>query len=162
MSILCDTDLEKLLWGGLITPGNLDHINPASIDICIGKTIRVEQQGRFVDLDIPPQGVVFQPGDFALVATLESFNVPNGYAMDLRLKSSTARRGFDHSLAFWADPGYKGVLTMELRNVLQFNSLKIVPGERFAQVIVHKLTGLSAKPYNGKYQNATEVEGAKD
>lgn len=162
MSILCDVDLLYMVDHGLITPANYDHINPASIDICIGKTMQIEQAGRFVSVDIPPEGVSFQPGDFALVATMETFNVPNGYAMDLRLKSSTARRGFDHSLAFWVDPGWQGVLTMEIRNVLQFNALKIVPGQRFAQVVVHKLSGLSARPYRGRYHGAAEVEGAKD
>ncbi len=164
MSILCDVDLEELMRRGLIEEADYELLNPASIDIRVGRTAQVETCfGRtFEKQIIPTTGLWLQPGDFALVDTWETFNVPNGYAMDLRLKSSTARRGFDHSLAFWVDPGWKGVLTMEVKNVLQYNPLCLVPGARFAQVVVHQLSGLSAKPYDGRYQDATAVEGAKD
>lgn len=188
MTILCDVDLRNLIdqkflidWPE-IDEGNGGHqdmakasaafaaardelhalVNPASIDIRVGRTAIVETSfGRMEKMIIPSTGLTLEPGDFALVDTWESFNVPNGYAMDLRLKSSTARRGFDHSLAFWVDPGWRGVLTMEIKNVLQYHGLKLVPGERFAQVIVHKLSGMSDKPYAGRYNGATSVEESK-
>lgn len=162
MTILADTLLRKLMLGGLIEEPDYDLLNPASIDIRVGRTAIVETAfGRFEKMIILTTGLTLDPGDFALVDTWESFSVPNGYAMDLRLKSSTARRGFDHSLAFWVDPNWKGTLTMEIKNVLQYNALKLVPGERFAQVIVHQLSGPSEKPYVGRYNGATEVEEAK-
>ena len=167
MTILCDRDLTKMIYSGLIDPDKPGFdptlINPASVDIRIGLTAKVEvAYGRWEDFDLEKEGkLVLGPGEFALVATMESFRVPNGYAMDLRLKSSTARRGFDHSLAFWVDPGWEGTLTMEIRNVLQYNSLTVRPGDRFAQVIVHQLSGPSASPYDGRYKGATTVEGAK-
>lgn len=137
-------------------------VNPASIDIRVGRTAIVETAfGRMDKVIIPSTGLTLDPGDFALVDTWESFNVPNGYAMDLRLKSSTARSGFDHSLAFWVDPGWRGVLTMEIKNVKQYNALRLIPGERFAQIIVHRLSGMSDKPYAGRYNGAKGVEEAK-
>lgn len=163
MSILSDTDLIRLLQGGLIRDANMEHVNPASIDICVGRKAKLEtSHGRWEDIDIPDTGLKVEPGDFLLVETAEWFEVPNGYAMDLRLKSSTARRGWNHSLAFYVDPGWKGFLTMEIQNVLQFNSLTLLPGQRFAQIIVYTMTCSAAKPYNGKYQNALGVETAKD
>lgn len=161
MTILADFDLLAL-GPRLIKDFDPSFVNPASIDIRIGMTAKVESShGYWKDVDLRA-GHTFDPGDFALVSTLEHFDVPNGYAMDLRLKSSTARRGFDHSLAFWVDPNWSGVLTMEIRNVLQFNRLRIATGDRFAQVIVHRLSGPSIKPYQGKYHGAGTVEGAKD
>lgn len=161
MSILCDKDLMGLLGMGLIANPDHELVNPASIDIRIGNKALLEVgHGQWQEVDLTA-GRMVMPGDFLLVETLETFNVPNGYAMDLRLKSSTARRGWDHSLAFWVDPGWQGVLTMEVRNVLRYNGLMLCTGERFAQAIVHKLTGPSLRPYQGRYHGATGVERAK-
>lgn len=163
MSILSDIYLEELLSKGLIAEPDYSMVNPATIDIRVGLTARREMAfGHWEDIELPTDGIEVAPGEFLLLATYESFRVPNGYAMDLRLKSSTARRGWDHSLAFWVDPGWEGVLTMEVRNVLRFNSLRLVPGERFAQVIVHKLIGASNRLYAGRYLGAESVELAKD
>lgn len=162
MSILCDRDLRFMMDAGLIENPDYGLLNPASIDIRVGRRIIVEMgHGRWDKIKLPENGVYFQPGEFALVETMESFRVPNGYAMDLRLKSSTARLGWDHSLAFWVDPGWEGVLTMEVRNVLRYNNLLLRPGDRFAQAIVHRLTGDSERPYAGRYNGARSVEGAK-
>jgi dCTP deaminase len=162
MTILSDEHLIALMKDGLIQDPDYSLVNPASIDIRVGRTALLEQgHGLFERFTLPADGMALEPGDFVLVDTWERFSVPNGYAMDLRLKSSTARSGWDHSLAFWVDPGWEGHLTMEIRNVLQFNRLRLVPGARFAQVIVHKLSGLSLRPYAGKYKGADGVEQAK-
>ena len=161
MTILCDRDLRVMLDEGLIKNFDSSLVNPASIDIRIGNAAMTEN-GNWRRFEMPASGLALLPGRFALVETLETFEVPNGYAMDLRLKSSTARRGWNHSLAFWIDPGWKGRLTMEVQNVLRDTTLRLIPGERFAQVIVHKLSGLSEKPYAGRYNNATTVEGMKN
>jgi dCTP deaminase len=169
MSILCDSDLLELMRDGLIEEPDYALLNPASIDIRVGKQVvlenvsgTLEQSGMNKHGTIPPDGLYVWPGQLVLVETFESFHVPNGYAMDLRLKSSTARKGWNHSLAFWVDPGWKGRLTMEVRNDLQRGPLILTPGQRFAQVIVHQLSGLSARPYAGRYQGASGVERAKE
>lgn len=160
--ILCDTDLIKLMEQGLIEQPDYSLVNPASIDIRVGREVYVERgHGDWHKLELDEKGYHMAPNEFILVGTWESFNVPNGYAMDLRLKSSIARQGYDHSLAFWVDPGWRGVLTMEIRNTMRYNGLTLIPGKRFAQVIVHKLSGLSAIPYRGRYKGADSVEIAK-
>lgn len=162
MSILTDVYIEEIVRKGLIAEPDYSLINPASIDVRVGSSALIEE-GRddWRKVEIPTDGLVVWPGMFLLVHTQEHFKVPNGYAVDLRLKSSTARRGWDHSLAFWVDPGWDGVLTMEIRNVLRYSPLMLVPGMRFAQAIVHKLVGMSARPYEGRYQGARTVEAAK-
>lgn len=165
--ILCDHDLEFLLQDGLLAwPGKTldnryDLVNPASIDIRVGWDILLETEVGFKEMRLPTEGLTFPPGQFALVPTFESIFVPNGYGVDLRLKSTRAREGWDHSLAFWIDPGYRGVATMEIRNGLQYGSLKLVPEQRFAQILVHKLSGKSDKPYDGQYGNTNRVQRAR-
>lgn len=166
MTILCDLDLLTLLRDGLVAEPDFALINPASVDIRVGSKMIMESPwddgGMTKHERIPPEGHWVWPGQLVLVETYESFKVPNGYAMDLRLKSSMARRGWNHSLAFWVDPGWDGKLTMEVRNDLQRSPLLLRPGERFAQVIVHRLSGPSQHPYSGRYKGATGVEGAKE
>jgi dCTP deaminase len=163
MTILCDRDLIDMLDFGLIVDADRAMLNPASVDVRIGgKVIREESFGRMAHFDIPDDGLVVEPGDFLLTETLEYFNVPNGYAVELRLKSTAARMGWNHAMAVWIDPGFRGVITLEIKNDLQYNTLRLRKGQRFAQAIVHRLSGTSGSPYNGRYQGAVGVEGAKD
>jgi dCTP deaminase len=161
--ILRDTTLYQMF--PQLIPNELERdesmINPASIDIRVGYDIMLEQEGGWVTESLPDEGYWMAPGEFVLVNTFERIAVPNGYAVDLKLKSSTARKGFNHMLAFWVDPGWDGYLTMEIKNELSFNNLLLKPQMKFGQIVVHKLDGLAAKPYQGKYQTATTVEGVK-
>src|SRR6266478_2200985 len=119
MTILSDGTIHSLLYQFVREP-DFTLVNPASIDIRIGKTIILEKTPFFkpsfekdamvelLDLEAYYTSETpywLAPGEFALVSTYEWITVPNGYAVELKLKSSTARKGFNHSLAFWVDPG---------------------------------------------------------
>jgi len=150
-------------------------VNPASVDIRIGSTILVERKqvkewlkNRFTDdmvqcdmrryTEVNPY--VLGPGEFVLISTYEDITVPNGLVMDLKLKSTCARQGFNHSLAFWVDPGWSGVLTMEIQNVRKDAKLPLWYGMRFAQAILYTVKGKHDN-YKGRYQYAKVAEGAK-
>lgn len=144
-------------------------VNPASVDIRLGSSMKKEARNSYwknVDLFTFTEHCpyILYPGEFCLISTYEKIKVPLDIAMELKLKSTRARQGFDHSLAFWIDPGWDGYLTMEVKNITQFTPLAIWYGMRFGQAILHKLT----KPlqfheaYMGKYQYAPGVENAKD
>jgi len=173
--ILSDKSLNELL-PHLIRHPKYELVNPASVDIRIGSQLlqelapRVGADGKFIDagwttVDLQHHNekrpYILKPGDFVLVSTYEWITVPNGYAVELRLKSSSARAGFDHSLAFWIDPGWDGILTMEIRNITKWHQLPLWYGMKFAQLIVHMLDTPSDRPYTGKYQNADGVETVK-
>lgn len=180
--VLSDTVLNAMLYQ-LVKEADHTLINPASVDIRIGKTLMYEKYIPFgsentelalmrsdkdimseeVDLSqtTPDSPYWLGPGEFALVSTYETVMVPNGYAIELKLKSSTARKGFNHSLAFWVDPGWNGILTMEIQNVLQRHHIPLWYGMRFAQMIVHLLERPATYPYGGRYQNAAQVQAAK-
>lgn len=164
--ILCDRDLKTLAKAGmLVEPYDESLVNPASIDIRIGLNIIREVRGGWKDYYIGDSTrespIIINPGEFILVETLEKLIVPNGYAVECRLKSSLARSGLDHLLAFWFDPGWKGVGTLELRNVTNSKEVYLWYGRPIVQIIVHRLSGDAEKPYEGRYQNATKVELSK-
>lgn len=157
-------------------------INPASIDVRIGKHICIEHNKQFyVDgmkelvpghysSSLKQIGIggytesypfLIEPGEFILVSLLERIKVPNDLAIEFKLKSSRAREGYDHSLAFWVDPGWDGILTLEIKNNKRYGSLPLYPGLRIGQAIVHQLSQPAAAAYFGRYQGATTVETAK-
>lgn len=152
--------MERGLRGELLDPFKPEMVNPASIDICIG----VSNIYRGVECDITGRTaenpIYLEPGAFMLVSTLERLKVPLDCAMDLRLKSSRARAGYDHALAFWFDPGWDGIGTLEIKNI-GYEMLPIYPGLRIGQIIYHRLTAVCEKPYTGRYHAAASVEGAK-
>lgn len=160
--ILSDGSLLKLL-PQLVRDPDVLLINPASVDIRVGRTVKLEVGYRsFHDYDLGVSGSVdLLPGHFALVSTFEHVTVPNGYAVELKLKSSRAREGYDHSLAFWVDSGWDGILTMEVKNVTRFQVLPLALGMRFGQMIVHQLDQPALNPYRGRYHGATGVEESK-
>lgn len=148
-----------LLW-----PWDEALVNPASIDIRIGHNALAEHHifhDDLVPFDIEQNGeIVVPPLGFVLIETYEELRVPDWCAVELRLKSSMARLGWNHSLAFWFDPGWHGVGTMEIFNQRRV-PLTLKYMQRFAQVIVHRLDGPCDNPYRGRYQNALSVEAAK-
>lgn len=158
--ILSDGTLLRML-DQFLRPSGPELVNPASVDIRIGNTMLVQKPQTDVwepiGLGMPAR---VDPGELVLVETLECLMVPNGFAVELKLKSTAARQGWNHSLAFWFDPGWEGIGTMELQNISK-TPLLLETGRRIAQIIVHRLDTDAIHPYNGRYQKATGVESAK-
>lgn len=142
--------LLKLVRGGVIEGAKEEHVNGTSIDVTLGPTLWIEVGGRdsrSVDLakkervpmnrvEIPPHGYDLLPGQFVLAQTREVFNLPSIISAEFKLKSSGARDGLDNALATWCDPGWNGsVLTLELKNNLQFNRLVLREGMKIGQMI---------------------------
>lgn len=160
MCVLSDYTLRKRLHE-LFTDSTAqqEFVNPASVDIRIGQWLKYENETQYDLLADGPYTLA--PKEFVLVSTYEHLMVPKDLAVELKLKSSRAREGFDHSLAFWFDPGWDGIGTMEIENKNRLKPLVLEYGMRFAQIIVHKLDVPVLKPYQGRYQNASSVEAAK-
>lgn len=142
------SDHALLAWatGGGVAPFDTDSINPASIDLKLGN--------NFIDLPtgekiIEDNSILVWRDSAILVTTLEYIKMPNNAAGAIYLKSSLARRGLDHALAGWVDPGFHGELTLEL-HAHQF--IKLYVGQPIIQLVLIKTDGPVQKPYDGKYQ----------
>lgn len=157
MCVLSADTLHKRLHEFIKEP---DHnlVNPASVDIRIGTQLKYEDDSVH---DLTKAPYVLAPKEFVLVSTYEHLMVPLDCAVELKLKSTRARQGYDHSLAFWFDPGWDGIGTFEISNNYRYRSIALEYGMRFAQIIVHKLDVPLVEGYSGRYQHATSVEAAK-
>lgn len=143
MTVLVDWQIEKLcLEQNFLEPYDPAMLNPASIDLRIGNTLKRETIfGGWKDVDLlnysKEKPYWLYPKQFILAGTLEVFNMTSTIAGEFKLKSSRAREGYEHLNAGFADPQWNGsVLTMEIFNVRCFKRLPIYPGLRIGQFIV--------------------------
>lgn len=149
-----DYKLRAGCVAGLVDPYKEAHINPASIDLCIGNEfVNLASGQRFTAAEI-----TLCPGDAILATTIERVCIPNDAAAAIYLKSSMARQGLDHALAGWIDPGFAGQITLELH---AHRPLMLRAGQRVVQMVLMSLTGPALNPYNGRYQNQVGPTEAK-
>lgn len=149
-----DAIIERMKKGDIIIqPFNKEQLNPNSYDVRLGDNIIVEGN----KMQIPDRGYRLFKGEFILAETLERTETYNLVPM-VEGKSSIGRQGlFIHVTAGFGDVGFKGKWTLEL---FACQDILIKPGMRIAQLFWYTCEGTGPE-YNGKYQNATGVEGAK-
>ena len=141
-------------WDGeakpLIAPFREEQLNPASYDVVIGNSIKVQERESqdpwdfltpaWVSVDISRQSkenpYFLEPGEAILAETEEIFNLPNNLSCMFKLKSSRARELYNHMFAGFGDPGWHdSTYTLELINQGMHNCLPIYPGLKIGQVI---------------------------
>lgn len=165
------------LGSDLVEPFNSDHVEPASIDLELGREFIVfdPHRVRAIDLRAPESfanlGVkkwidydeefVLHPGEFILAVTKETVTLPRNIAARIEGKSSIGRIGLIiHATAGFIDPGFHGPLTLEMANMAPAPII-LRPGDLICQVSFCYMAASVANPYNGRYQNAKGVEASK-
>lgn len=171
--LLSDADIKTELDEGRlrIIPHDLGLIQPASIDVRLGRLFRVFETHRHPAIDpaidqseaarlvrvSDDERFVLHPGEFALGATLEEVKLPDDLAARLEGKSSLGRLGLlTHATAGFIDPGFVGRITLELSNVARLPIL-LHPGMKIGQLCFLRLTSPARLPYGSpglgsKYQ----------
>ncbi len=150
--VFAPAELRALTRGEL--PGWLDqYLEPAEMDAVITASDPLDalpHWGKAVNFTT----YVLMPGEFVLCHTQESVKVPDDCIALLFSKSSTGRRGIEHSHAGLADPGFEGEWTLELSNVAPW-PIKLVAGQRLMQQVYIKLVAAAQTPYKvrGRYQH---------
>ena len=173
-------ELCEFVERGVIEGVDLDDVNGTSIDVYLGNIIMVERSNESMNqvvslldkhalnmtkVDIKNHYYDLRPGEFILAHTIEKFNLPADVSAEFKLNSSGARIGLENALATWCDPHWNGsVLTLELKNLTQWHSIRLHDGVRIGQMIFHKSEpvpkdrGYSVR---GRYNNDSSVQGVK-
>lgn len=161
--LLSDTDIRAHITTGSlgITPYDDTLVQPASIDVRLGRSFRVFENHRMACIDpsadqgdltrlVTPDGddpFVLHPGEFVLATTLEEVSLPDDLAARLEGKSSLGRLGLvTHSTAGFIDPGFTGHVTLELSNVAPL-PIKLWPGMKIGQLCFFQLSAPAEFPY---------------
>lgn len=171
--VLSDHSIKLELAKGriVIDPVDPDDIQPSSVDLHLGSDFQVFRNSRlpYIDPDIEQAGLteqvtasatepfVLHPGEFALGTTVERIALPDDIVGRLEGKSSLGRLGLlIHSTAGYVDPGWDGMLTLELSNVANLPII-LSPGMRIGQISFSQMTSPVDRPYGhpglgSKYQ----------
>jgi dCTP deaminase len=168
--ILSDRDIKKAIADGRITitpvPDFAVQLGSCSIDLKLGSRFRVFNHSKmpFIDPNNPVQSetlmseitvregdpFILQPGDFVLATTRESFRLPDNLLARLEGRSSLGRLGIVvHSTASVFDPGWNGVVVMELGNLGRM-PVALYPGMRICALTFEELSSPAEVPYSQK------------
>ena len=107
-----------------------------------------------------------QPRELVLFETAEIITLPADISGKFEGKSSLGRIGLmTHISAGFVDPGFVGVLTLEVYNCGPYN-LYLTPGMRIGQVAFIRLETPAERPYGSPglgshYQDSESVTGGR-
>jgi dCTP deaminase len=136
------------------------QIQPASLDVRLGENFITHPGGERIDLD---QDFAFTllPGECVLGVLLERLRLPDNVVARIEGKSSWARQFLTVHSAGFVDPGFRGDITLELKNDGR-HVLTLKPGDLIAQVSFQSLAAPAIRPYghNGLDSHYQGQEGA--
>lgn len=174
MSLITYNRLIELVEEGAITNVKPEQINGASIDLTLADGFMKEAPSQGIvrlGAKQTPEMMTFNgqlilaPGEFALAATEQIFDLPNNIAAIYVLKSSMARAGLNHLNAGYCDPGWNGsALTMEFHNTLHYHTLALEPGDKCGQMYFFRgevVPELASYAVKGQYNNSIKVQQSK-
>lgn len=133
--------------------GSQSHVNPAAYLPRTGTSnhgqIR-DQQQKHERFDVPfGKSLLLHPGSLVLVPTLEWVVLPNDLQGIVTARSSWAREGLNIATATIINPGYRGIVTLELANFGEI-PIRLSPGLRLAQLALYELVFDSQVNYTPK------------
>ncbi len=153
--------------------GKRELKNPEGVglDLRLGAVYQIVEGGAFIEMDGGKLGkrkgvktkelasfkkgargqqwVVIKPGDYYLASTLEVINAPKDLMPLVFPRTSLFRAGL-LLLNSKTDPGYKGTLTMGLKNLSEFD-VKLQLGSRICNIVFFKIDGETVG-YRGQHQ----------
>jgi len=164
--ILSDREILKEIENGniLIEPYKRDCLGSNSYDVHLGRylatyesrVLDAKAHNKIVELIIPDEGFVLQPGTLYLGVT-EEYTETHIHVPFLEGKSSVGRLGIDiHATAGKGDVGYCNTWTLEISCV---HPVRIYAGMPVGQLIYFKVAGEVENLYhdkkNAKYNHRT-------
>ena len=163
--ILPDFEIRRLCEAGMVEPFDPALVNPASLDVRLGHTLLIEGAESRAMVQFPfhlhseEDPYLMVAGQFVLAPTLEFVRVPETCNAQFVLKSSRAREGIEHLLAGYLDPGFHGVVTLELHNSRQLHAVPIWPGMKIGQLVFSQMLAPPERSYavTGRYQGDRTV-----
>ena len=172
--IVSQETLRELMERGevVVEPLAPDQLQPASIDLTLGDhflkvdenavdRITLDTELRYAELRTGTSGeIVIPPLSFLLAETRERIRLPRNVTAFVEGRSSIGRLGLFIQNAGWVDPGFDGILTLELFNANRL-PIRLRAGRRICQIVFAQLDRSTAHPYRGKYQHQPGAVGSR-
>jgi len=119
--------------------GSQSHVDPAAYLSGNAHQAAQTRQQKHERFEVP-FGATFllHPGSLVLVPTLEWVRLPKNLQGVVTARSSWAREGLNIATATLINPGYQGIITLELANFGEI-PIRLCPGLRIAQLALYTL-----------------------
>lgn len=159
--IMVDSQIREAIERGTIVlePFEETSLQPASYDMRLGKKAIVTGVEEQIDLE-KRGSLTIKAGDFALLTTLESIELPTNIAGNIGVKSYYTRKGMVVLAGLQIDPGFEGVLVIGVYNASP-RSLTIDYASPFCTIELHQLNVSVTKPFvPGEEQKRGEIPRA--
>lgn len=155
--LLSDNQIREAVDKGDIMIGPFDekYLQPATYDLRVGNQGATTSSKEVVDLK--KKGYLqLEPGDFGVITVLEEIRVGLQYAGRFGLKSKYSRQGLIATTGPQIDPGYHGCLIIGITNLTP-RRISLPYKDDFLSVEFHRLDEPASRPYDGNYQDRTEL-----
>jgi len=152
-----DEIVKLIKENGLLENVSLNNVQGAGVDLEIEKLYEINSNSYLgvdrrelpeVD-EVDKNPFVLSPNAYYLGLTKEKVNVPNDLVAFMLPRSTLFRSGVSLRTAV-IDPGYRGALTVGIKNETDFE-FTLEKNARIAQVVFSKIFG-GALDYDGRYQ----------
>lgn len=133
------------------------HVDPALAKAGLGSTaylaeVRSQQKHERYELPFGAH-LLLHPGSLALVPTLEWIRIPQNLMGEVTARSTWAREGLSIATATMIEPGYEGIVTLELANLGQI-PIALYPGLMIAQILFSDVVGERPRKDEGQFKGA--------
>lgn len=168
--VLSDSEIKEELSSGdleIRRDGEI-AVEPASVDLHLGSeyirpqcsgTVDVTDESTYPEVKcVQGETVVVEPGEFVLGHTEEYIELPSDICGYIWGKSSIGRLGLIIHTAGLCDPGFSGILTLELCNLAPY-PIKLHAGQGICQLALHEQSK-AISPYSSSdntYQGQSGV-----
>ena len=138
------------------------HVDPAAYKEQTIKGLLQESERRrrqkYERYEIPFEDrFLLHPGALVLVPTLEWLKLPWTLHGSVTARSTWAREGLSIATATFVEPGYQGIVTLEMANMGDI-PIALYPGMRVAQIAFSTIEGKAERPDRAQFQLAFEPE----
>jgi len=166
--ILTGMQIKKEIEAGNIFISDFDEkrLGPNSYNLRLYNKLMIyandvldmKRKNNCIELTIPKEGLILEPGELYLGKTIEYTECGNFVPM-IEGRSSVARLGLKvHLTAGFGDIGNKLSWTLELEATKR---IRIYPDVEVCQIYYNTVMGDTSIRYDGKYQNGKEIEPSK-
>lgn len=141
------------------------HVDPAAYKTQTLKRLlqqaESDRRQKYERYEIPFQRrFLLHPGGLVLAPTLEWLKLPWTLHGTVTARSTWAREGLSIATATFIEPGYQGIVTLEMSNMGDI-PIALYPGMRVAQIAFSTIEGKAERPDKGQFQLAFEpAQGA--
>ena len=128
--------------------------NEEAGNIIVDPLSREDQELAWIKMEVLGYEIILEPGECILTETEEWIDMPDDVVAIILGKSTLARNNVLIN-ATPLEPGWKGIVTLEIHNTSNVNSVRLHVGQGIAQCLFERMANPPARTYSNRETPAT-------